>query len=173
MARAQRGSRATRLRKTWVGGIIDNVVLTTTQVALQSVAIAEGAIADTTVLRCRGNLLFTALPDAGGDTDVVGVGLVVVTENALGIGGTSLPGPINDPSSDAWLWHTFVPLDAFGATTEGAAQLVNSTQARVEIDAKAMRKLPEAYGCVLVAELATGDFASVNVSGGIRFLLGS
>ncbi len=174
MARARSAGRGSRLRKTWQAiPVADNAIASTTQQAIGSITIAEGSALEATILRSRGELLITATPDAGGDSDVLGLGIVVVRANALAVAGVALPGPIADQGSDSWLWHAYIPLDAFGAANEAAAQLVNSCQTRVMIDSKAMRKLPEDSAVVLMFELLTGDFAVVNVSGGCRFLLGT
>jgi len=177
MARATRGSsRGSRLRKSWSAiGVINDVTISATQLVLGSVTLVEGAGQDATVLRCRGNLLITATPDAATDSDVIAFGIGVVTVNALTVGGTSVPGPLESMGWDGWLWHQFVPMDAFGASgvaTNMAGKAI-ATSHRVEIDAKAMRRLPQDNAVILVAELSIGDFASVEVSGGMRVLIGT
>ena len=146
MAHARGGirSRATRLSKVW-----SNIVpfaptgLSGVQAILGSFALIEGALQDATVLRCRGNLFVTAVPDAATDSDTVGLGICVVTEAAAAVGGTSVPGPINDQGYDGWLWHQYVPLDALLLTAVDPQAI--TTNVRVEIDAKGMRKLPQDF----------------------------
>ncbi len=174
MARSFRSSgRGARLRKTWLGFTIDNVSLTTTQASMGSVALGTAILADATVLRVRGEIMIIGTPDAATDSDVVGLGLVVVRSEAATAGGTSLPGPIGQVSSDSWLWHQFVPLDAMGATTEALARTGGTAFHRVTVDSKAMRKLPQGSDLILVGETLTGEFVSVLALGGIRVLLGS
>ena len=164
--------RGARLRKTWLGGaLIDRVTLTTTQGSLGAVQITETALLESTVLRVRGELLIVAIPNAAADSDVVGLGLVVVSAAAIAAAGAALPGPINDIGSDSWMWYQTIPLDAV-VLTAGDAN-ARAVIHRVTIDAKAMRKLPQDNALVLVGELSTGDFASVNVTGQMRVLIGT
>ncbi len=175
MPRGRQASRATRLSKSWSNMLVNSSgsVLSTTQGVIGSVTISEGTIGEATVLRCRGNLLITCTPNAAADSDVVGLGLIVVTAAALAVGGTSIPGPLLDQGNDGWLWHQYVPFDAFGATTETEGNQLLSLAARVEIDAKGMRKLPQDWALVLMAELDSGEMASVRLFAGMRVLLGS
>ncbi len=171
MARQTRG-RGARLRKSWEASLgFDQAAISTTQAELGGFTIGEGTIGDTTVLRVRGNILVAASPNAAADSDILGLGLIVVTESARTAGGAALPGPLNDVGNDGWFWHQFVPLDAV-ILTAGIAEL-GGTVVRVEIDAKAMRRVPTDYAVVLVAELQTGDMGSVNVTGQFRILFGS
>ncbi len=173
MPRGRSSGRGSRLRKVWSNMLIlADATITTTQQIIGSVTISEGSLVESTLLRSRGELLVTATPDAATDKDVVGLGLCIVSANALAVGGTSIPGPIADMGSDLWLWHRFVPLDAMGATTEVAARTGGTAWARVVIDAKAMRRVPQDSAVVLVAELNSATFASVVMVGGCRFLFG-
>ena len=171
-ARTVPQGRGARLRKTWCRFAMgDAVALSTTQIELMSCTIAEQGALDTTVLRTRGNLVIVGAPNAVTDSEVVGLGVCVVSATALGIGGTSLPGPIADIGSDMWLWHRFVPLEA-GVLTAGLTQSITVNE-RVEIDSRAMRRLMTDQAVVLVGELSIGSFGSVQVLGGIAFLIGS
>ena len=167
-----RSSRGARLSKRWVGtvagdGIIDNVAITAAGVALASGSnFAQG---DATHLRSRGELIVVATPDAAGDSDVAGLGIIRAQADAIAAGGTSLPGPLRDIGAD-WLWHAFVPLDAVGATAQSGAS--NTLNMRVTIDSKAMRRMGSNEGLVLVGEISTSEMAEVVVSGGWRFLIG-
>jgi len=145
--------------------------MTTTQSVIASITLAEASLLDATVLRTRGELIVVAIPDAATDSDVLGLGLIVVSAAALSVGGTSVPGPIADVSNDGWLWHRFVGLDAAGDTAVDASS--NASVVRVEIDAKAMRRMPQDWALVLMGELTSGDFAQVTVTGGVRTLLGT
>jgi len=175
MARAFRGSgRGSRLRKHWQQlqtDSIDAFALTATQAVIASSTLSGSQ--ETTVLRSRGQLLITATPDAAADSDVVGLGLIVVTASAVTVGSTALPHPLDDASSDFWLWHQYVPLDSMGATTEATARTGGTAWARVEIDSKAMRKAPQGSAIALVGVLDTQEFAAVEVWGGARILIGS
>jgi len=170
MANRSRG-RSGGLSKSWSNmTIADNVPLSTTQAVIGSVTIAEGSIIQATLLRSRGMLSVFGTPDAAADSTVVALGLTVVSANALAVGGTSVPGPIADQGAD-WLWHQYVPLDSISATSA----LLNNLGAyvRIEVDSKAMRRVPEDAAVALIGELNTAEFTSVEISGGIRFLFGS
>jgi len=167
MPRGRSTGRGARLRKIWAGVVIADVAVSTTQAVVAT--IVSGL--DNTVLRIRGNILVFATPDAAGDSDVLGLGFAVVTDDAASAGGTAVPGPIASPTVDTWLWHQYVPLNAVGRTAIGADNL--GCVARVEIDSKAMRKMPPGKSLALISELSTGEMALVNISGGFRALFGS
>ena len=168
MARAR--GRSTQLRKSWSNMTPANsVAIGATQAVIGSVSIAESSLVAPTLLRSRGNLIVNAIPDAATDADTIGLGLIVVHSNALAAGGASVPGPIKDQGAD-WLWYRYVALDAAGATAEAATN--NWNVQLVEVDSKAMRRVPEDHAVILVGEVDQGLFASVSVTGGIRFLFG-
>ncbi len=155
--------------KHWHGVTWVEAAVTATQTALASFQKAEGDGPET-LLRSRGNVLVTAIPDAGADNGVVGLGIVVANNPAITVGGVSLPGPLTDQGAD-WLWHFMVPLSAQGATAEAVNNI--GTVMRVEIDSKAMRRVKDDQGLVLMAETTTALFPTVTVIGGWRFLMGS
>ena len=155
--------------KSWIGTFnLSPIALSTTQAVILSIALLEGTIRET-LLRTRGALLLAAIPDLAADETVVGLGVIVVHANALAIGTTALPGPLNDVGAD-WLWHQFVTFDALGASGETGDS--NSLVAQVEIDSKAMRKVAPDSVVVLMGETATDEMANVTASGGIRLLFG-
>jgi len=149
-------------------GVSTQEVLTQVQKVVTQFLPTEGDRPET-VLRCRGELLVVATPDAVTDSDFVGLGIIVLHQNSIGVGGTSVPGPINDSGAD-WLWFSIVPIDAVGATAIAGDSV--GAVVRVPIDSKAMRVMRSEMGLALVAELSSGDFASVTLTGGFRFLLG-
>ena len=149
--------------------MFDNVNVTTTQGVLAFVDVVIGAGQDNTVLRSRGELVVQAVADAATDTAVMGLGIGVITTNSRIVGGTSVPGPITDIGWDGWLYHRFVGFEANPATSaSNVAILLNRV---VDIDSKAMRKLPEGSSVVLIAEVSTADMV-VTALGGMRWLLG-
>ena len=165
-------SRATRLSKTWFRSQIPNTTITETQGIVAAFTIAELTLnADVTVLRTRGDLLVHAEPDAAADDAIVGFGVCVVSVAALGVGGTSVPGPLLDDGSDCWLWHRYVAFDAIVATA--GVTTLGSLVERIEIDSKAMRRLAADQSIALIAESSTSEFGIIQVAGGIAFLMGS
>ena len=153
------GSRGT---KDWGGVTIAETTLSTTQAILATFTDVEPI----TLLRSRGEFMISGVPDAIGDDDVVGLGIIVVSDASAGVGGASVPGPINDLGAP-WIWHMFVPLLAGTAAVD--AQAIGDN-ARVSVDSKAMRKVGLAESLIVVAELTTGAYASVTLTGGVRFL---
>ncbi len=169
MARGR--TRGVTQSKSWATmAAANSVALTQTQAVIGSVSVVEFGLIAPTLLRSRGSLLVVGTPNAGGDADTIGLGLIVVHTNALAVGGTSVPGPLNDVGAD-WLWHRFVALDAIGATSEVPTSV--ATWERVEVDGKAMRRVPTDHAVALVGEVQEGLFVSVAVTGSIRFLFGS
>jgi len=167
MARQLRARGSKFTTKNWTATTWDDNLVTVTQSLIGTVQISG---ADETLLRVRGAILCNFVPDAATDTDIIALGMILANIAAINVGGASLPGPIADASAN-WLWHEFVPIDANGATAAGGAA-GTLQQFRVVVDSKAMRKVPAGYGIAVMAELATGDFASVNVTGGVRMLFG-
>ena len=96
----------------------------------------QSTIDGLTVARIRGEFLgFNSAVAAVTDAFRFAAGICKVSENAFGAGGSAIPDPLADISWDGWMWHTTGWLG--GLILEGAGL------ARVEIDSKSMRKLPE------------------------------
>ena len=162
-------ARGRRLQKSWIGiSSSSPVALSTTQGLIVSVTLGEGT-KSSVLLRSRGNLLISAVPDAASDADMAAFGLIVVQQRAEIAGAGSLPGPFEDDGAD-WLWHQYVPLDANPDTAAASNSI--GTNVRVEVDSKAMRRIPTDHAVVLMGELGFGNFASVSVMGAVRFLFG-
>ena len=158
--------------KSWIGvhTAAVPVVLTATQGAILSIGIAEGSIRET-LLRSRGSLVVSAFPNNATDEGMVALGLIVVHSNAVTAGGAALPGPLNDQGAD-WLWHNYVPVtNPIGATTISNAWGGFHTQ-RVELDSRAMRRVPADHEVVLMGEVDSSFWSSVEVVGGMRLLFG-
>ena len=157
--------RSRPMQKTWVGVNFGETALTITQAALGGIGFTVSS--SSTVLRIRGSLAFKATPDAITDDDVVGIGLGIVTSDALAVGGTSIPGPLGDPDWGGWIWHNFVPFLA------GASSGINELDYRViEVDSKAMRKMKVNESLALIGQLATGNYSAIVVTGGLRVFFG-
>ena len=161
MARGRRSGRRGAVE--WGGGPFSEAAIGTTQSILASFTDVDPS----TILRVRGQYLIKGTPDAATDDDVIALGLGIVSDAAAGVGGASVPGPINAPEFP-WMWHNYVALSA------GSAGLLGDDIGSIyrgEIDTKAMRKLTPGETLVLVAELTTGTYASVTVNGGFRALV--
>ena len=120
-----------------------------------------------TIVRTRGefvvNLLTSSAPNGGFHG---AFGIAVVTQAALTVGVTAVPSPLDEEDWDGWLYHRYFHILSGGILDSSVVDdedIINSTTAalRVEVDSKAMRKLPveEAVFCaVQVVEIgvATG-----------------
>ena len=158
--------RATRMAKTWQGSF-----MTAPQdVGPTQVNLLQSTASDLnqTLLRTRGNILVAAIPNAASDVAMLALGLIVVSDSAANAGGVSLPGPILDQEAD-WLWHQYVPLDALSLSAADPNARV--TVHRIEIDAKAMRKIAGDRVVVLMGETSASGFVTVDVFAACRFLL--
>ena len=119
-----------------------------------------------TIMRCRGSILVRGTPDALTDDSMAAFGLIVVSSDAAGVGGASVPGPASDLDAP-WLWHAWVPLLAGAAalTPDGIGDFH-----RLEIDAKAMRRTKSSEVLAFVSQLGVNSYAAVAYVAGIRVL---
>ena len=149
--------------KEWSGITFPLVTLSTTQAVL---AVFPSTFPDT-VLRVRGFIHITGVPDAALESDQVGLGLIVASDPAVAAGGAAVQGPIAD-ADGKWLWHQYVPLMSMAATSASGTEI--GLQARIEVDSKAMRKVGSNESLILVGELSTGGLVTVRAHGGFRVL---
>ena len=93
-----------------------------------------------TIARMRGQVYVHLDAGAVLDSMQIGLGLIVVKDEAFTVGGaTSMPGPLTD-IEQSWLWHQiFVTGPAVQAGAGTGADL--SRNVRVMIDSKAQRKV--------------------------------
>ncbi len=160
--------RSRPMLKTWTGVTMgETSILSTTQAALGGIGITVSS--RSTLLRIRGNILVKATPDAIGDDAVAGLGIAIVSTDALVVGGTSLPGPLGDPDWPGWIWHQYVPLMA-GSASLGGDDI--GSFVRVPVDSKAMRKMGPNESIAVIGHLSAVTYAAVVVNGGFRFLFG-
>ncbi len=141
MALRSRGFvRSKRRKAEWADTMVRTRI--TTGGATQSVgAIAVGGAftESVTIARVRGNVLVSLDVGAIADSAIVGLGLIVVKENAFTVGGSaSMPSPTDDMNS-SWLYHQLFQL-GIGVGTAQVNDL-GALVARAEIDVKAMRKV--------------------------------
>ena len=166
MARRSEGRKTDYTWRAGAASFGTGVSLTATQAALNATGVA--VVTASTLMRTRGEVIIEATPNAIGDTDVVGLGLIVVSMDVFGVGGTSLPGPLTDPRAP-WLWHWYVNLEAASVALDGSHILTNRI---IEIDSKAMRCMKETETIALVGQIFTGEFAVVSAVGAFRLLFG-
>jgi len=161
MANGRRSGR--RADYTWIGVPLVRTVATTVQAVLGTLSAGLPG----TVVRCRGSFLVQGIPNAALDDEICGIGIHKVTSSASAAGGASVPGPIDDDDSD-WMFHQYVPLVSLLETV--ASPNAIGLNHRFDIDSKAMRKLKPDDVVAVIIQLATGEMASVQVSGGVRVL---
>jgi len=156
-------ARGQRRHLDWNGFQISKVNLSTTQAVLGS---GLTDVEPVTLQRIRGEVFIKGTPDLAADDELVGLGMIVVQQQAATAGGASVPSPLADLSAP-WLWHRFVPLSA------GSAGLLGDdlgSMVRVEVDSKAQRKVGINEIVIFVGEIQTGEYATVAINGGIRGL---
>ena len=121
-----------------------------------------------TIVRVRGSVQVRLTTAAAADTFVLfAFGLIVVSENAFGIGPTAMPDPFVDISDD-WIVHRYGTV--FGLVAgDPPADSVESMQ-RFEIDSKAQRKMrvTEVLAWVFSGDGVAGD--TLEGSGDCRVL---
>jgi len=110
-----------------------------------------------TLLRTRGivDLFLRGGVNAPGDGFFGAVGIAIASDQAFTAGVASLPTPLSEASANVWLWHQYLSVHG-EATDVGEA----SSNQRIEIDSKAMRKFDAnqvMYCCIEVVEIGTAE----------------
>ena len=113
--------------------------------------------AKTTVIRIRGLFSITLqIATSLGDGFFGAVGIAMVQTPAFTAGIASLPTPVTEANSDAWLWHSY--FDVRRAIDPGSN---GSGFQRIVVDSKAMRKAEgfenTIYAAVELTEVGAAD----------------
>ncbi len=176
MAGARQFVRGARRPVTWAFGPSDaSNVISSTSSQLWTVAVADPEHAEEpTIVRTRGSgVLWLQTATAIGDGFEVGIGLCLVTDQAVAAGSASIPRPITNRDWDGWLWHTVEYVNAVTATIADGANAVGAL-VRYEIDSKAMRKWDQgAESIVGVLEATEFGTATMRHRANTRMLLKS
>ena len=106
-----------------------------------------------TVVRTRFLVDITTDNISGDERQVGGMGIAVVSDQAVAIGVTAIPTPITDMGSDLWFVHQLMYNRHEFITGAGFQSRANR---EYEIDSKAMRKVDIGQNLVVVVELAGG-----------------
>jgi len=115
-----------------------------------------------TVLRTRCQLWVGSDQTATDEFQIGAFGLMVVTDAAIAIGTTAIPGPADDGGDDGWFVHQaivqkFIP---------GATNVMAYT-----IDSKAMRKVEDGYAiAIMVENSALAGVGGLTISTSVRML---
>ena len=142
------------------GGIVNTAVSASATAFLGS--FITGAVEGLTIVRIRGSMLYhlTAASAANdGFVGAMGIGIASVAAITAGVG--SVPTPITEQDSENWLYWTPLQVQAMTATPGFSDE--GSTWARVEIDTKAMRKLPTDLGIYAIIEVTEIGTSALSV----------
>ena len=97
-----------------------------------------------TLVRTRGELLMylsTVTAALDGFHGAFGIGVVPGGNRGfLAVGGGALPIPITNEDDETWIYHRYIALTGATAAVSDSDSL-GSTQVRIDIDSKAMRKV--------------------------------
>ena len=154
---ARRGrfqGRAKRAGTNW--GRLDltqsHAVAAATKILLGSFVLDNPGIAET-VRRTRGVILAHSDQASSFERSAVAFGMIVVTDSALAIGVTAIPGPFTDGSDDGWFVHEVIAftdgtlvggsLSTFPGPSPGYTRTY---------DSKAMRKVESGFSIAIMAE---------------------
>ena len=127
-----------------------------------------------TILRLRGEIVVDMVSDAATEAALVGLAIGIASADAVGNGVVaSLPGPLSDVDYP-WLWWSSIPLwsEAVDSASSPAGQLSSNT--RVMVDSKAMRKVKPNESLFVMTELSqlAGTPTARVTIGTTRVLLG-
>ena len=163
MARG-RGRSGRRSDYTWSGQTWFNAGLGAGQ-SLGNGSIAVVGAAGT-IVRVRGQAVATMDVGAADDRMVVGLGLIVGSDDQFAAGAAAFPSPTDDLDGD-WLWHGFFPLQSLVGTQGGEI----SQTYRLEVDSKAMRRVKQNDQIVCVADgVILAGSPTADVVAGFRVL---
>ncbi len=114
-----------------------------------------------TIVRTRGSWLVSSDQNSATETQMVALGMAVVSDQALAIGVTAVPTPFTDLSSDLFFLHEIATRRLEFITGIGAVWQVG-----MPFDSKAMRKVEEGADVALSIETSgVSDGANVSKSG--------
>ncbi len=103
-----------------------------------------------TVTRTRGLIGIKSDQVAATEPFQIGLGMCVVSDQALAIGVTAVPTPITDMGSDLWFLHELV----FGEIlVASAASIEGQGSVNKYFDSKAMRKVDDGQDIAIVTEV--------------------
>ena len=150
----------TSLVNTGASGIAANA-----KVLLGSFSLSNPGI-DETVLRTVGTILVYSDQTAGSEGQLGAFGLIVVSDTALALGITAVPGPVTDGADDGWFLYQ--PINQRLNVASGVG-LNPDFGIRYDFDSKAKRVVSDGKGMAIVVENASAAFA-FNITITIRIL---
>jgi len=154
----------------WTG--LRGVLLSIASNAAALVDVASVAVA-ATLMRTRGQLLAQIDGPVDGDANAVALGIIIVTEEQIAGGASTVPSPTFDLDAE-WLWHGYMLLSAQAGTGVGASLNVGSVVDRLVVDSKAMRRMKQSQHVALAVESnSLSGTGLLNVFGAFRVLFGT
>ncbi len=128
---------------------------------IASIGVVPG-VEGLTLVRTRGYMAL-ALESVGavGDGMDGAFGIAITDDEAFTAGAASVPDPQDDPGSEVWFYHQWFTLSSL-QTTQAVVGGDNMSSLRVDIDSKAMRKLP--VGKTLYAVLGVIEVGGVSMA---------
>jgi len=112
-----------------------------------------------TVRRTRGAVFMQSDQTGAVEQQFAAYGAIVVSDVALALGSTAIPGPVVDASDDGWF--------VWGAMLAGQNINVNrmsNTNTLFTFDSKAMRKVPDGFGVAIMVENTGASGFSIQVA---------
>ncbi len=168
-ATVRRGGREVRETR-WLDAVpIRTTTATGAAVILFSLTAVELALRPFTIVRTRGVFHIKSDQVAATEPQQAGIGMCVVTEQALAIGVTAVPTPITDMESDLWFLYEL----AFSEFVFGSAIGFDAAAgSQVRFDSKAMRKVEDGQDVIVVVEVPrSASSEAVTHQVGFRMLI--
>ncbi len=179
-SRSPQISRPSRRLMSWTfgpssgtGGSEQTVTATGSTLLTGAVTSVEDGL---TIVRLRGELtlhLFTASTAGSGFFGAFGIGLASL--QAVTIGVTAVPTPIDEEDADVWLYHRFFTIaagDVMAAASASSQGLQSGNLSlRLEVDSKAMRKFPENMAMFAAIQVTESGTAAMGVQFNSRTLV--
>ena len=122
-----------------------------------------------TVIRIRGDFLFSLETATAANDGFSGAfGIAIANDAAITVGITALNTPVTDEAWDGWMFHSFFSLaapaaiTAAGTSKEWSGIAGTAAAQRIEVDSKAMRKIPVGQTLYCALEVTENGTAGAN-----------
>jgi len=123
-------------------------VAAATKVLLSTFTLSNPNI-DETVLRTVGQISVSTDNTTGSETQAGAFGLIVVSDAAVAVGASAIPGPTSDAGDDGW--YVYVPFSFSSVAISAVGQHFDLSH-RIEFDSKAKRILQEGQTIAVMVE---------------------
>ncbi len=144
-----RGRLGSPRKTTWFSIDVDSEANDGSASISHSMTAVELAKRPFTVIRTYLQVKLSSDQSAASETQVAGIGLCVVSDQAAAIGVTAVPTPLTDLESDLWFVHQVMMNEFLFAT--GVA-FISGVGEQYSIDSKAMRKVNDDEQILIVQE---------------------